>query len=509
MSILLMIKEGEVKAIEFKRKKKKVEIKNFLKFKAEEGIPLNQQIPQKLSENGFKDKEIILVSTSPNMRTEIKTFPKMKKKDAGIVIEREIKKVSPEEEVEIRYVLIGEREEREKKVHDYLISYAPKKFVWDTVKFIDSMGYKPRAIIPAIQSILLGAEQLISKKENYGFINISENMVSIVFLKKDLSFISYRDFPMTIREGVLNSDELELMVVEINRTIQFFKQKNRGESIETILVSGTIPALNEIVMVLNENVYPEVELISEKRVKTEIKFPLSGYKEFYYIIGELFPLMGGVFLEGKKEFINFVPKDYFEEKYFKSRVYGFSISFGILAAIFIASSFYIETIKKDGHNKLKEVERSFSKMESRVYEIEGIKAKRKEILKMLYELNLEKNSTKKLILFFNRLSLVKPKDLDISSLSLKKEDYGWSFEIKGIVDSGNYNLNSFIFEDFKEKLSQLKGISIEDFTLNQKGKKVKTKALKIVDEKLMNKVKPQKELLNAPLEFNLKGKVRI
>ncbi len=509
MSVLLMVKEGEVKAVEFRRKKKKIEIRNFLKFRTEEGIPLNQQIPQKLSENGFKDKEIILVSTSPNMRTEIKTFPKMKKKDAGVVIEREVKKVAPEEEVEIRYVLIGEREEREKRVQDYLISFAPKKFVWDTVKFIDSMGYKPKAIIPAIQSILLGAEQLMSKKENYGFINISENMVSIVFLKKGLSFISYREFPVTINEGVLNSDELELIVVEINRTIQFFKQKNRGENIETILVSGTVPALDEIAVVLNENIYPEVELVSEERIKAEIKFPFSKDKEFHNIVGELFPLMGGVFVEGKKEFVNFVPKEYFEEKYFKSRVYGFSISFGIVAIILIASSFYIETIKKDGYEKLKEVKKSFSKMESRVYEIERIKAKRKEILNMLYELNLEKNSTKKLILFFNRLSLVKPKDLDISSLSLRKEDYGWSFEIKGIVDSGNYNLNSFIFEDFKEKLSQLEGVRIEDFTLNQKGKKVKTKALKIVDEKLMSKVEPQKELLNAPLEFNLKGKVRI
>ncbi len=509
MSIILMVKEGIVKAIEFKKSKRKYEIFNFVKFKIEDEIPIDVLIKKKLKEANFKGRYITLVSTSSLIRSEIKSYPKMSRKDAKLVIERDIKKIAQDEDLDIKFVLIGEREERERKVQDYLISYASKEYLFNTVKFLDSTGYTPKAIVPAIQSFLIAGKNFMNRKENYGFLNIVDGMVDFVLLKKDFSFISFREFPLVSEGKVLSSDDLELIIVEINRTIQFFKQKNRGENIERIVLSANVEDIEKIAQVLNENLSSQVELFEERWVKNKLVFKRIEFENINFIISEIFPLIGALFLDEEKKYINFLPKEYFDEKMFKPRLLSFSLGYAAVILLMILGAFYTEKVRISVKNDLKKVNESFYKMERRINEIEAVVNKRKEIFKMIETLNLKKSIIREMILFFENISVSKPYDLKIKNLDIKNEDNQIRFKIEGIVDSGDSNLNSAIFIDFKEKLSKLEFLKIDDFSINQRNEEKKdiVERIKSSGRDLLSPDGRKEESgVYAPANFVLKGR---
>jgi len=90
--------EGKFSAIEFFKKGGLFKISNYLSFKVSDRESAGAEIKTRLVKEGIKASNTIFIAKSTLIKNDIKSFPKIPKRELSKVVEREAKRIFPDEE---------------------------------------------------------------------------------------------------------------------------------------------------------------------------------------------------------------------------------------------------------------------------------------------------------------------------------------------------------------------------------------------------------------------------
>ncbi len=459
--------DGKFSAIEFFKKGGIFKISNYLSFKVIDRENSSIEIKARLFKEGIKASNTIFIAKSTLIKNEIKTFPKIPKRELSKVVEREAKRIFPDEEFFHDFIVLEEKEERRGRVVETLVSVAPQKYIWELFTFLRNIGKTPEIITTKIQSFIALKKIIEKDKETFGILNISPEKSTFVIFKENSNTIVERDIPVT-GSDIFSDNDVDNIMVEISRTIQYFKQKHRGFDVSSIYIVGNISNLKEVINDLNEVSPYNFILCTGEKLSAKIEIP-SGFEPVEFL-STFFDLLGAVFLIKEKDKINLLPSFYYEKEVFKKRRRNFILSFILLLAIIIPTTVIVEKFKSDAVNELKVQSKALQKLEMRKAEIESIKSRRRKIYEQMLSLGLEQLKIEEIVKFFNFLTLNSPSGIFLKEAEIKDNGKGLSIRIKGEALSDTPFLNNRIFNDFYLRIQAFPGIKSSKFSVEE-GKK--------------------------------------
>ncbi len=495
--------DGKFSAMEFVKKGSLIKIKSAVSSQInntskEEAV---EEILNLLKENKISANNTIFIAKSPLIKNEIKSFPKMPKKELAEVVEREAERLFPDEEFFHDFIIIEEKEERRGKKVDVLISVAPQNYISELFSFLRKIGKTPELITTKIQNYI-GLKSIVEEnEETFGFLNLSPEKSSFIILKGNSKFIIERDIP-TSKTDIFSETEADNILVEISRTIQFFKQKNRGYDLTKIYVVGKIENLEETVRDLDEMSPYNFILCTGEKLSNKIEIE-KGVNPISFL-SSYFDILGSVFLVKEKEKINLLPSFYFEKELFEKRKKSFFITIVLLILILIPSFFVMEKMKAEIKKELIIQESALKKLDIRRRDIEKVKSKREKVYKEMLLLGLEQRKIETIVKFFNFLTLNTPDGISLDSAEVSEKEYAWEIRLEGKVSSDTPFLNSKIFNDFYLKLGAFPFVLKSNFDIIEGGKDSTThEMISDIKEKLIPEEKIKKEKDKFTIKFKI------
>jgi Tfp pilus assembly PilM family ATPase len=506
---------GELKLLEVKKVRKHYEIKKYLKLKIYDEENPKHEIKIRLKEEGIKTDKVVFILKSSLLKNLIKSFPKIPKKELKLVIDREAKKEAKNEKIFYDFIPLEEKKERDITKQEILLSIAPQELIWKAFSFLREIDKSPINITSFYQSFILGRRIVKIEKtdKTFGILNIHEKKSSFLIFKGDSEYILERDI-ISVSGEEINEDTTETLLMEINRTIQFFKQKNRGYEISSIYITGTIRNIEEVASALNEMLPFSVNPIPANKILELLKIKLEEGESPYSFISDFFTLFGGIFIPETKEKINLLPSYYYEKEAFKTRLLTFFITTALLSGILMLSTFFIEKTKKSIDKELEKQKSALNKIKTRLQKIEDVKQKREKYNEALLLLGNSKASVERIIVFFNFLTLNTPEGIHLKEAIIDKKRTNYEIKISGITDSSAPFMSNELFRLFYDKLTAFPYLSNISFSLHQKDMKEE----KII-EKTINTAKNLKDNIIGPdnseekkkqiLSFEIKMRLKI
>jgi len=500
--LIIKYNDGIFKVLEVSKKRNKLYINNWLSFELiDKDNPL-PEIKKRFQENNINFKKVIILTSSPEVKNEIKAYPRMPSKDLKTVVEREVKKSFTTDNFFFDYLIAEEIDSRKRSENKVLISMADENHIWDVFTFIRNLEKTPYAITSKHQNDLLLRTFIKEEDKTIGFLNIRPKRSCFILLKENSNIILEREIH-TSEAPVFETSNLENILMEINRSIQYFKQKNRGYDVSKIYVVSSFENPEQIIDILNTRLPFEISLLPVDRVKNLVKIGIPE-NEYLYFISEYCELIGLIFLPYQKEMINLLPSYYFEKEIYRKRINSFIITIAIILFLLISSTFFIENLKHNASNEFEKQKKALNKLSSRVNEINQIKNTRKIIYQEMETLLREPKSLKNIVLFFNYLTLNTPQNVNLYSASIEKDLNNWRVSLEGVILSNSSFLNNEIFKDYYQKIGLFPDTIETDFSINQYdnsiGKRILNQVSKTVSETF-------KKLKNSPGQSDSENKI--
>ncbi len=498
---VMQFSEGKFSAIEFFKKGNLFKITNHISFKLIDTDDPLLEIKTRLSQAGFKAVNTIFVAKSNVIKNEIKSFPKIPKKELAKVVEREAKRVFPDEEFFHDFVVLEEKEERKGKTVEALISVAPQKYIWEIFTFLRDLGKNPEIITTKIQSFMSLKHIIEREDETFGVLNLSSERSSFVIFKEKSEVIIEREIPITSSD-TFGEGEVDSIMIEISRTVQYFKQKNRGFDVSTIYVTGNISNIDEMIDDLNELSPYNFIACNGERLSGKIEIG-TGIEPMEFF-STYFDIIGAIFLIKEKEKVNLLPSFYFEKEIFKKRRRNIILSLILMVAILLPTTFVVEMFKRDIGKELEKQKKALQKLEMRRADIERVKSIRERIYNEMLTLGLEQVKIESIVKFFNFITLNTPSGVLLKSAEVKERGKNISVEVRGEVFSETPFLNNRIFNDFYLKMGAFPGIVKTSFSIEENTpQNFYEKAISTAEENLKGEKRKQKEIFRIRFKINL------
>ncbi len=460
---------GELKLLEVKKTRKRYEIKKYLKFTVYDEDNPEQEIKIRLKKEGIKADKVIFILNSSLVKNVIRSFPKIPQKELKLIIDREVKKEAKDEKIFYDFIPLEEKKERDTTKKEILVSVAPQDLIWKAFSFLRGIEKSPIIITSFYQSFILGRRllKIEEKDKTFGILNIHMKKSSFLIFKGGSEYVLERDI-ISVSGEEINPDTIETLLMEINRTIQYFKQKNRGYELSSIYITGTINNIEEVSSALNEMLPFIVQPIPVNKVLNFLKITIEENLSPYSFLSEFFTLFGGIFIPDAKDKINLLPSYYYEKEAYKTRLLTFLITTTLLFGILLTSSFFIKRTKDSVEKDLEQQKIALDKIKSRMQAIEEIKHKREKYHNALLILGNSKKAVEKIILFFNFLTLNTPDGIHLKTADIDKEGAGYEIILTGVTDSVAPFMSNELFKIFYDKLSSFPYVSKISFSLQQK-----------------------------------------
>ncbi len=506
---------GEFKLIEVKKTGKHYEIIKYMKTDVYSPESPESEIITRLKEAEIKAEKVVFVSKSSALKNMIKHFPNMPKKELKLVIDREVKKETKDEKVFYDYIVLEKKAGRIGTEKEVLISIAPEELIWKTFSFIRDMEKAPFIITSFYQSFISARKfvKIEEEKNTFGVLNISTKKSSFLIFKGDSEYVLEREI-ISSGENIFVGESIETLIMEINRTVQYFKQKNRGYEISNIYITGSFDGIEEVASALNDMLPFSVSPLPAETIIKFFRVNLKDGEDPQKFVSEYFSLFGGIFVPNEKNKINLLPSYYYEKESFKKRIISFSITSSLLLLILLLSTFFIEKTKNNLKKDLKEQQTAIVSISNRLQQMENIKTLRKKYYEELNALGIEKQSVEKLILFFNFLTLNTPEGIHLTRCTITRDGINYKISVEGVTDSILPFVGNQLFKSFYDKLSAYPLLTDFSFSLTQKDMRGEGTLNKVVDtmKDISEQITPsenQKEEKKQKLSFKISFKVNV
>ncbi|MEW6456912.1 MAG: hypothetical protein AB1410_09415 [Acidobacteriota bacterium] len=471
--LILEIEENKVKMMEVLLSGKKIKINKYHQFEVDNFERMPFEIGNKIQEERYKAKEAVLLLPSSLINQFSITVPPLSPKDLSLIIAREVKKLVPSlEDVQFDYFLSGEGLlEGGVRKKEAIVSMVLKEHLNKYIDILNKINLIPSKMTSSSQAFfnVLKLTKGVSKGTSISFLDVSENKASLLIFKENI-WVLTREFP--IKSEILTESEMEIsrLLQEITRSFQFFKQKNRGYEVNSMLIGGTFEYMDKLIDPIRTGLKIPISFVNWEMVKDFVEIPPISEKDLRAFLSNFYTLIGGALSVILKEGINFVPKEISEKIEIKRRIKQTGIAAAIFILVFIGVNSYLGSIGSKYKKEIKQKEKSYQEASSYLEEINKIKEIRLKFYERREILKSPKEKSYIISKFIQDLSLIIPAEINIKSFSTTNKISKWEVDFKGEVNSKDQTTAQDSFIKFFQKIREFSYSKNFSFSgLNLKG----------------------------------------
>jgi hypothetical protein len=414
----------------------------------------------------------------------------MPRKELKVVLMREIRDQAGVEEPFIFDFKVEQEENKGQVGFSVAVFYARTRELLELLSRLKKLGVEPAKIIPQMDCFY----SLISSEETdagTAFFEVSGNMVNLNICQKK-KWLYKREFTFSrAKDDQTNEACLERISIELTRTFQYFKQKNRSIKLSKLVIYGTNRNLLMIGNFLKDNFSLKVERMAEVNFSESVKFSgnLENVSEFIsYFAGSIGISQS---IADKKE-LDLFPLEFREKETMPRRLLGLGISAGILLVIMGFASFYLEGIKNRYREQILKKDKFFNMVDFKEVEryrgfisklskdrqirankvlgqsnnpVEFINLTRKireGFYQREYFINFPLQFSFTAANFLRKLSVVISGKIHLSSLTIKLDKSNLDFSLNGVISEEKKLLEKFL--DFYKKVENFNNILEVNFS---------------------------------------------
>lgn len=411
---------------------------------------------EKLRQEDLIDMPAYIIPQRGFVQSHTFLFPPMPDKELNKVLPREIaEKTDSGEAVVYNFIKNGTVMDRQVKKIEVAAFYSLKGQTFELLNRLKQAGINPVKIIPEIQGLKTLVEtnkELTSEKSGTVFLELKANRINLNIFKHHYWSLE-REFAFQYEAAEqLDDDDLSRISIELNRTFQYFKQKNRAFDVNRVVIFGTNHNIAHLKQFIADNHPTAAEIMDTDLFKTKISYPshLRDKKEFLLIF--TIPILVAVSMTRKKV-MNLFPKEFTEKERLPRRMLGLGISAAVIIAILIAGTFYFEGVKSSYRQDIEGTQKTYLSLSQNAAQIESTRRQRIDYYKKSFFADVPPRYSYSAANFIRRLSLITPEEISLGKMEIKPRGEDFSFILTGSIASSDNiaALGSFnrFFQDLK------------------------------------------------------------
>ena len=522
-----------IKIVEVDTKTKPAKVMDYVvdNYTIEDTDELSYYIKNIMAKKGFSGKKAHIAFSSSSIQHKIITLPQMSKREMNVVLKREARKEASSISEEIVYdsKLLGTVEEKGIQKNKVLLVFAPRNEVEDTLSFWKEAGVEPQ-LFTSTPLALLGSLKLLTTEweENIiAFVNLGMFKTFIMIAAQGKLEFS-RDFILGTKESNtphikdgdgeptcddLDSEYIDRVFTEINRSFLYYKHQFRGKIVNKIILGGELTQLDVIKDSLEKRFEQDIDIFSPTEYLDTTSLG-EQQKAFQKLLPSLATSLGLCLKDiGKVKKINLMPQEIVERKQLFVRKVAMG-TFSVILLLSLLTGYLFLSKSVSNQQKILFKQQVFwSEMAPLVNNLTRVERERK-----LYQ-------SRQLILdnflyswtlwhdILKGLSLVVPNEMLFHLVKIKKNGKGYQINIKGEViaesaASAQATFNRFYFD--LERYPFFKDLNPPVITLNPHVETIKSD----LDRSSINlrlegeKVKQARKQSVSKLNFEISGVCR-
>ncbi|MCP5049490.1 MAG: hypothetical protein GY940_20130, partial [bacterium] len=394
----------------------------------------------KLQEEGISGLPSYIIPPADLMNNHTFHFPKMPGKEIMKILPREIAGAADSSEPMVfNYLNNGPVEDRQVEKMEIAAFYCPKEKMFEFLNHLKDHSIRPAGIIPEAQPLKTLAETnpaFNSQRSGGVFMELMSTRINLNIFKNHYWALE-RDFLFRVEQGTqgeedLNEEDFTRISTELNRTFQYFKQKNRGFSIDQAVLYGTSNNLESLKNLINDNHPVTASVIQPEHFGSKVSFPshLKDSREFISIF--TLSIASALAVCGK-DYLDVFPTEYKERARLPRRLIGLTIAASLLAAVLTSGTIYFENIKAGYRKDIKKLQRTYSSLSANADIISRTKQTRAEFYTRRYYIDFPLKYSHTSADFIRRLSLISSQEIELISIELNPANQSVTFKLDGRI----------------------------------------------------------------------------
>lgn len=414
-----------------------------------------------LASLGSGDLTVAIIPPADLVADQVFHFPPMP--------EREIRKVLPREVAgaagqpgpfTIDYQLSGTVVEKGAEKIEVHAFYGVQESLAAFVRRAMEAGLPVSRIVPDVigfNALLDAVPELMDEKEGLLLAEVRDGRISL-HLFKGRHWALDREFAFRSEAGAEpEAEDLQRIVLETSRTLQFFKQKFRGFPVSRAVIFGAHQAVPAIQKAVADSLAVPVVRLSLDRLKGKLSLPRSVVDgdEFLGLFAR--PLFVALAL-GRKRVLDLFPAG-FEDRRQKSRRRFFAaLTLGALLVGLAGATLYFEGIRNSYRREVKATQATYFGMDRRVAEIEAVKAQRADVFRIRQFIDGPRRYADSLAELVREITLAATDDLRIDEFDAEPAGETARFTLRGVFQAGDGITAQSAFLRFFGRLKEAPGV---------------------------------------------------
>ncbi|MGE5340738.1 MAG: hypothetical protein ACM3SY_04570 [Candidatus Omnitrophota bacterium] len=402
-------------------------------------------VVRKLQSEELLHTPAIIIPPDEILEKQTFQFPRMPDKEIQKVLPRQIAEYKNTNEVMVfNYMKNGTVEDRQTEKMETAAFFCAREKLFEFINRLESQGIHVAKIVPETQGLKTLVEcntHLLSERSGVVLLDLMAMRISLNIFR-NVYWGLERDFPFRMEEeGDFGEEDLSRISTELNRTFQFFKQKNRSYTIEHIFLYGSSPYNEYLRTFINDSFSIPTAEVTADFFKGKVILPahLKDSKEFLSI----FTLsIATAIAVGSKKYLDVFPAEFKEKAKLAPRLLGFSISGAIIACILFGSVFYFENIKKSYVEDIAKIKKSYTPLDQNIRMIEETKKNRANYYKRRFYMDFPIQYAFAASDFVRKLSLIAASPIELSEIEINPgANQSFTFLLNGRIQ-GNDNVDT-------------------------------------------------------------------
>ncbi len=398
----------------------------------------------KLKRENLADLPAYIIPSREFLKTQTFTFPPMPDRELAKVLPREIASAADSSEpMAFAYYKNGTVLDKGTEKIEVAVFYQEQKHLFQFTDQLKKAGINAVKLIPEVQAFkeLVGSNpNLTSERTGVVFLEMMAGRLNLNFFKSSYWGLD-REFVFQFDPtDELQDDDLSRISIELNRTFQYFKQRNRMYSIDKMVIFGANPNISHLKNFVSDNLPVEVEVLTPEHFDVKITYPphLDDTGEFVLIFGVPIAMAAAL---TKKKVLNLLPEDFKERGKMPRRLLGLTISTAVIVAILAGAVFYFEQVKNSYKKDKERMMGTYTTLGQNVSLMQKTRQERADYYKKRFFTDIPLRYSYGAANFVRRLSIVAAADIQLLKLELNPSAQDIAFILNGSIDADD-NINA-------------------------------------------------------------------
>ncbi len=418
-------------------------------------------------------REIAIVIVSPSIHHQLVTLPPMKGSQREVVLRRELKRFETplEEQEQLSFYSFGRWQEEDRLIEPILCAQIPKGLVQSILKTLRAKELHPIGFTSHAQMVChLMREKLFSPGENTALVEVNSLEGCISLFRRGIWGMERRflvgrsavDSAEAMSDQASGEMDEEKLLLEIGRTLQYFKQQYRNENISQIFLYGSTPRVEAVKALLSSAFSIPISLVVAAPDRFDIQAGPAEKRDGGPVLFNI-PAVASLHSRFEK-YIDFLPKETRAQPTQIKRSYLLAAAviffYGILGLIWFLVRQEADQLDRHAAAALP-ANAGLSRPETHFQKLLEMRSQALGFLRASQWLDQKHHALGQLV---RSLADMAPRELTITSFEAQEKSGGWQVNLRAEIAAPNGSLSQQLLQSFQSRLRQLSSLQPFQFS---------------------------------------------